>query len=182
MEYCEISTPIGRLLLAGDERGLRRICFQDGSHPAEPDPGWRRDKEPFREAVAQLAAYFAGERQRFDLPLAPEGTPFQKRVWCMLQTIPYGETVSYGELARRLGRSTASRAVGAANGRNPIPIVIPCHRVVGSDGSLTGFGGGLAIKRRLLALESLALALDLRPLGAPALGSAKGRGGPRPSA
>ena len=154
IHYCEISSPVGRLLLTGGEEGLRGISFQNGSHAVEPAAGWIRAREPFREAIVQLETYFAGERDRFDLPLAPAGTPFQREVWSTLRSIPYGETVSYGELARRLGRSNAYRAVGAANGRNPIPIVIPCHRVIGSDGSLTGFGGGLAIKRRLLALEA----------------------------
>lgn len=153
MDYCAVSTPVGCLLLAGDEGGLRTISFQDGSHPVRPAVEWRRTKEPFREAIAQLDAYFAGKLRRFELPLAAEGTPFQREVWSALRTIPYGQTVSYRELACRLGRPLASRAVGAANGRNPIPIVIPCHRVVGADGSLTGFGGGLEIKRRLLALE-----------------------------
>ena len=154
MQYCDVATRVGRLRLAGDEKGLRGISFQDGFHPVRLAEGWRRTEEPFREAIAQLDAYFAGRLQRFDLPLAPEGTPFQREVWSTLRAIPYGETVSYGELARQLGRPAASRAVGAANGRNPIPIVIPCHRVVGADGSLTGFGGGLAIKRRLLELEA----------------------------
>jgi methylated-DNA-[protein]-cysteine S-methyltransferase len=109
---------------------------------------------PFAKALAQLDAYFAGKLRRFELPLAAQGTSFQREVWSALTTIPYGETVSYRELAQRVSRPLASRAVGAANGRNPIPIVIPCHRVIGADGSLTGFGGGLEIKRRLLALES----------------------------
>ncbi len=152
--YCEIPTRVGRLLLAGDAEGLRGISFQDGLHSVKPAGDWRRTEEPFRDALAQLEAYFAGELRKFDLALAPEGTPFQREVWSTLTTIPYGETVSYGELARRLDRTTASRAVGAANGRNPIPIIIPCHRVIGADGSLTGFGGGLAIKRRLLDLEA----------------------------
>jgi methylated-DNA-[protein]-cysteine S-methyltransferase len=151
---CEISTPVGRLRLAGGERGLRSISFQNRFRPAEPGEIALSTEAPFREAIAQLEAYFAGELRRFDLPLAPEGTPFQREVWSALTAIPYGETVSYGELARRLGRPAASRAVGAANGQNPIPIVIPCHRVIGADGSLTGFGGGLAIKRRLLDLEA----------------------------
>jgi methylated-DNA-[protein]-cysteine S-methyltransferase len=103
--------------------------------------------------MRQLRAYFAGELETFDLPLAPEGTPFQLEVWRRLCEIPYGETISYGELARRLGNPNASRAVGLANGANPIPIVIPCHRVIGSDGKLTGYGGGLPIKEKLLALE-----------------------------
>jgi methylated-DNA-[protein]-cysteine S-methyltransferase len=151
---CEISTPVGRLRLAGDESGLRSISFQNRFRPATPAESSLRAEAPFREAIAQLEAYFAGALRRFDLPLAPEGTPFQREVWSALTAIPYGETVSYGELARRLGRPAASRAVGAANGQNPIPIVIPCHRVIGADGSLTGFGGGLAIKRRLLDLEA----------------------------
>jgi methylated-DNA-[protein]-cysteine S-methyltransferase len=153
MDYCAVSTPVGRLLLAGVRDGLRGISFQNGFHPVEPAPDWRRAEEPFAEALAQLDAYFAGRLRRFDLPLAPQGTPFQREVWSALTAIPYGDTVSYRELARRVGRPLASRAVGAANGRNPIPIVIPCHRVIGADGSLTGFGGGLEIKRQLLALE-----------------------------
>jgi len=155
MHYCEISTPLCRLLLVGDEQGLRRISFQDGFRPAKPAEGWRRTQGPFRDVILQLDAYFAGRLRRFELPLAAEGTPFQQEVWSALTTIPYGETVSYGELARRVGRPTACRAVGAANGRNPIPIIIPCHRVIGADGSLTGFGGGLPIKRRLLLLEAI---------------------------
>jgi methylated-DNA-[protein]-cysteine S-methyltransferase len=157
LRYCEVSTPIGRLLIAGDKEGLRRISFQDGLHPIEPGEDWKRAEAPFRDAIAQIKAYFAGELRRFDLVLAPEGTLFQREVWSALTTIAYGKTVSYGELARRLGRSNASRAVGAANGQNPIPIVIPCHRVIGADGSLTGFGGGLTIKRRLLELETRGL-------------------------
>ena len=154
MCFCEVSTPVGRLRIAGDEKGLRSISFENRFHPAEPAGDQPSTEEPFREVIAQLDAYFAGELRRFDLALAPEGTAFQREVWSALSAIPYGETVSYGELARRLGRPAASRAVGAANGRNPIPIIIPCHRVIGADGSLTGFGGGLAIKRKLLALES----------------------------
>ena len=151
---CEISTPVGRLRLAGDEKGLRSISFQNRFRAAAPAETAPSTEAPFREAISQLEAYFAGELRRFELRLAPEGTPFQREVWSALTAIPYGETVSYGELARRLGRPAASRAVGAANGQNPIPIVIPCHRVIGADGSLTGFGGGLAIKRRLLDLEA----------------------------
>jgi methylated-DNA-[protein]-cysteine S-methyltransferase len=154
LHYYDAPTPVGRLLLAGDEAGLRRISFQDGLHPLKPAGDWRRTEEPFRDALAQLRAYFAGELRKFDLALTPEGTPFQLEVWSALRRIPYGKTVSYGGLARQLGRQNASRAVGAANGVNPIPIIIPCHRVIGSDGSLTGFGGGLAIKRRLLELEA----------------------------
>jgi methylated-DNA-[protein]-cysteine S-methyltransferase len=154
MRYCEIPSAVGRLRIAGDERGLRSVSFQNRFSSAELAEDWKRTEEPFREVIAQLEAYFAGELRRFDLALAPEGTPFQREVWSALVKIPYGETVSYGALARRLGRSKGSRAVGAANGRNPIPIIIPCHRVIGADGSLTGFGGGLPIKRRLLELEA----------------------------
>ena len=154
MRWCEISSPVGRLLLAGDGRGLRRIHFQDGPHPLTIPKGWDLAEEPFQHAIAQLAAYFAGRLRRFDLTIAPEGTPFQREVWASLLGIPYGETVTYGEITRRLGRPRASRAVGAANGRNPIPIVVPCHRVVGANGALTGFGGGLPIKRLLLDLEA----------------------------
>jgi methylated-DNA-[protein]-cysteine S-methyltransferase len=152
--FWELPSPVGPLLLSGDEQGLRGISFQGGPHAAVPAARWTRAREPFEAAIAQLEEYFAGTRRRFDLALAPEGSPFQCEVWAMLRRIPYGDTITYGELARRLGRSNAARAVGAANGRNPIPIVIPCHRVVGADGSLTGFGGGLDIKRRLLDLEA----------------------------
>lgn len=154
MQFCELSTPIGELTIAGDEEGLRGISFPRSAHAIPRSPDWRRDPRPFREAIRQLEAYFAGELSRFDLELAPAGTPFQREVWSALRRIPYGETTSYGEIARMLGRSNAFRAVGAANGRNPIPIVIPCHRVIGSDGSLTGFGGGLSTKSQLLALEA----------------------------
>jgi methylated-DNA-[protein]-cysteine S-methyltransferase len=154
MLYCETLTPIGRLLLARDNRGLRRIAFPGERQFSDVAPDWERAEEPFADAIAQLDLYFAGRLRRFDLDLAPEGTPFQRDVWSALVEIPYGRTVSYSELARRVGRPDATRAVGAANGRNPLPIVVPCHRVIGADGSLTGFGGGLAIKRRLLDLEA----------------------------
>jgi methylated-DNA-[protein]-cysteine S-methyltransferase len=156
LRYCEIPSPVGVLTLAGDENSLREISFSKGTHPKEIAATGLRSAdsiETFREVIAQLEAYFEGRLSRFELPLAPEGTAFQNQCWSMLRTIPYGQTVSYGEIARRVGRPNAFRAVGAANGRNPIPIIIPCHRVVGADGSLTGFGGGLEIKRRLLELE-----------------------------
>jgi len=149
----ELDSPIGRLLLAGDGERLIQVCFQSGPHPQQPADGWVEDGAPFRTAIRQLGEYFAGERRRFELPLAPRGTDFQRRVWRALTEIPYGRTISYGELARRIGNPSASRAVGLANGANPLPIVVPCHRVIGADGSLTGFGGGLPIKRKLLALE-----------------------------
>ena len=152
--FCEIPTPIGPLLLTGDEEGLRGISFQSGLHPAAVDPGWRRSREPFEGIIAELDDYFAGKRTRFETPIAPRGTPFQLAVWSRVRAIPYGETATYAEIARGVGRPDAFRAVGAANGSNPIPIVIPCHRVVGSDGSLTGFGGGLPTKRALLSLEA----------------------------
>ena len=150
--FCEAATPIGPLLLWGDGEGLRGISFQR-SHPLRPSAAWRRSRKPFGRALEQLTAYFAGRLDRFDVALAPQGTPFQIEVWSALREIPYGETTTYAAIARRLGRPQAFRAVGAANGRNPIPILIPCHRVVGADGSLTGFGGGLDVKRALLALE-----------------------------
>jgi len=149
----EVDSPVGRLLLAGNGESLVQMCFQSGPRPVQPHGGWVADAAPFRAVIAQLAEYFAGKRRRFDLPLAPRGTEFQRRVWWALTEIPYGKTISYGELARRIGKPSASRAVGLANGANPLPIIVPCHRVIGADGSLTGFGGGLAIKRKLLALE-----------------------------
>ena len=159
LSYTQIDSPVGPLLLAGEARGLREIRFVDGRHPQPPDPDWTPDAAPFAEVVRQLQAYFSGERQEFDLPLVLEGTDFQLRVWRSLQTIPYGSTVSYLELAEKIGNPKAVRAVGLANGANPIPIVVPCHRVIGSNGSLTGFGGGLPIKQKLLALESRQLRL-----------------------
>ncbi len=155
MNYCYLETPIGTLLIAGDDTAIRQIHFAKNGKPVKPEPDWiESQRGPIAEAVRQLQQYFAGKRVDFDLPLAPEGTAFQRAVWQRLQEIPYGETISYGELAKRVGNPKASRAVGAANGSNPIPIVIPCHRVIGSNGKLTGFGGGLPTKERLLALES----------------------------
>jgi methylated-DNA-[protein]-cysteine S-methyltransferase len=151
--YCYIDSPIGRLLLAGDASALAIIDFQHGPRPRRPDAAWREDAGPFERAIVELTEYFLGARRVFTVALAPAGTPFQQRVWSALLEIAYGETTSYGELARRLGQPTASRAVGLANGSNPIPVIIPCHRVIGANGSLTGYGGGLPIKQRLLALE-----------------------------
>jgi methylated-DNA-[protein]-cysteine S-methyltransferase len=159
----EIDSPIGRLLLAGDGDSLVQVCFQSGPRPLRPAAGWVQDAAPLRAAVTQLAEYFTGKRRRFELPLAPRGTAFQLGVWRALTDIPYGQTISYGELARRIGRPSASRAVGLANGANPLPIVVPCHRVIGADGSLTGFGGGLPIKRKLLALEGAKAADEASP-------------------
>jgi methylated-DNA-[protein]-cysteine S-methyltransferase len=151
--YTEIASPIGRLRLAADEAGLRSIDFLDASEPRPLPAEWVRDPGPLRRAAQQLDAYFAGALREFDLPLAPQGTEFQRRVWSGLCEIPYGATVSYSDLARRVGNPRACRAVGLANGRNPIPIVIPCHRVIGRNGTLVGYGGGLPIKQKLLALE-----------------------------
>ena len=176
MTFRFLDTPVGRLLLARDEAGVRQIHFSNGADPRNPvvgadlkvgpyvregsvgadlqvGPSAVRDDAAFEDVVAQLTEYFEGRRRQFDLPLAPQGTPFQQRVWSALLDIPYGETISYGELASRIGQKSASRAVGLANGSNPLPIVIPCHRVIGANGKLTGYGGGLAIKERLLAHE-----------------------------
>ena len=153
MYYCYTQTPIGDLLLAGDEDALHVIGFPQGSMRREPEADWIYSDKPFVEACSQLAAYFAGDRQTFDLPLKPNGTEFQMDVLAELQKIPYGTTASYGDIAKRIGRPKAVRAVGAANGRNPLPIIIPCHRVIGSSGKLTGFGGGIPTKKALLRLE-----------------------------
>ncbi len=153
MFFTFVASPVGRLMLAGSGDALRVLAFSSGSKARGPAEDWVEDEVPFREAARQLRAYFEGELREFDLPLAPGGTAFQRRVWSELRRIPHGETISYGELARRIGQPNASRAVGLANGANPIAIVIPCHRVIGSTGKLTGFGGGLDVKARLLALE-----------------------------
>ena len=156
MIFTRCDAPIGTLTLASD--GAAITCLQFASYRGEPvtcEAGWVEDASVpvLREAVEQLGEYFAGTRTSFDLPLRPTGTTFQKSVWAALCQIPFGQTISYGELARRVGNPSASRAVGMANGRNPIAIVIPCHRVIGANGSLTGFGGGVEVKRMLLELE-----------------------------
>jgi methylated-DNA-[protein]-cysteine S-methyltransferase len=154
------TSPIGELLLISDGESLTGIHF-DGHHGMAPTPGGEHDPV-IVEAARQLHAYFAGERHTFALPLRPAGTEFEVDVWEELRRIPYGETLSYGELADRIGNPGAARAVGRANACNPIPIIVPCHRVIGADGSLTGFGGGLDTKRRLLDLERGALAFSLQ--------------------
>jgi methylated-DNA-[protein]-cysteine S-methyltransferase len=151
LRYSCMESPIGELLLVASDAGLRAIGFQ-GSRPR---PEWKRSDGDLKEPARQLAAYFGAELREFDLPLDAEGTPFQRDVWQALCRIPFGQSVSYGEIARRIGRPTAVRAVGAANGSNPLPIVVPCHRVIGSDGRLTGYGGGLPIKEFLLRLEGV---------------------------
>lgn len=157
--FAYLDSPIGPLLLVADESGLRQINFAKPAHPVPPDSAWQEEPSALREPINQLRAYFRGELEQFDLALAPQGTIFQQKVWSELSKIPYGETISYGELARRISSPNASRAVGLANGRNPIPIVVPCHRVIGSNGKLTGYGGGLPIKEKLLALEKRQLRL-----------------------
>jgi methylated-DNA-[protein]-cysteine S-methyltransferase len=154
MYYCYLNSPIGDLLLAGDDDGLSLIGFPQGKMRHDPEPDWIFNEKPFAVARQQLEEYFAGERTVFDLPLHLSGTDFQVQVLQELQRIPYGETTSYGDIAKRIGRPKAMRAVGAANGRNPIPIIVPCHRVIGSSGDLTGFGGGLDTKEALLRLEA----------------------------
>ncbi|BES70386.1 methylated-DNA--[protein]-cysteine S-methyltransferase [Marinobacter nanhaiticus D15-8W] len=152
--YCHTPSPIGELLLTGDGTSLTRIYMRKQKYGCDVKPGWEQDESQFGEARRQLDAYFAGDLKQFDLPLAPAGTEFQQSVWRALVEIPYGETRSYGELARQLGSPKLNRAVGTANGRNPISIIIPCHRVIGADGSLTGYGGGVERKRWLLAHEA----------------------------
>lgn len=167
MNYAYFDSPIGPLLIAGDADAITRISFPDkDGNPTLPEAGWMESaKGPVGEAILQLREYFAGRRREFDLPLAPEGTEFQKSVWRRLREIPYGVTISYGELARRVGNPKASRAVGAANGKNPLPIVVPCHRVIGADGKLVGFGGGLPVKQRLLEIERRARSASVAAQG-----------------
>ncbi len=154
MFYDYVESPVGPLLVAGNGEGLKHIEFPRRGKRARPEPEWERSPRELREVTKQLKDYFAGKRTRFDLKLAPGGTEFQRQVWKALRAIPYGKTISYGELAGKIGNPKAVRAAGGANSKNPIPIVIPCHRVIGADGSLTGFGGGLETKVALLALES----------------------------
>ncbi len=153
IHYDEMDSPVGSLRLVADSHGLREVRFERERHPKQAQPDWIRAAAPLTFARVQLEEYFAGTRLQFELPLHPLGTPFQLAVWEELGRIPYGVTISYGELARRIEQPNAVRAVGAANGRNPLPIILPCHRVIGSDGSLTGFGGGLPTKRFLLSME-----------------------------
>lgn len=158
--YTTVPSPIGELLLAGDLTGLRHIQFN--GRDVTPPPDWQAVTALPYPVAEQLDSYFAGDLRDFDLPLHPQGTAFQRKVWAALAKIPYGETISYLELAHRMGNPNSVRAVGLANGRNPLPIVVPCHRVVGSNGALVGYAGGLPIKRALLALEG-ALAPQLGP-------------------
>ena len=155
--YHDFRTPIGTMRIVGTDQEITQVNLPKEASRA-PNPAWRQCgghlPAPLRAAKQQLQEYFAGTRSTFDLPLRlNRGTPFRRRVWQELQRIPYGETISYGELARRIGQPTASRAVGGANHHNPIAIIVPCHRVIGTDGTLVGYGGGLPIKQRLLAHE-----------------------------
>lgn len=150
--WTTMKTPVGELFIAGRDGRITDVLF---SRPRKgfPGPMWERSDRQFAEVRKQLGEYFRGKRTKFELKLAPEGTPFQLAAWRQLRRIPYGKTISYGEQARRMGNPKASRAVGGANGENPISIIVPCHRVIGADGRLTGFGGGLGKKKKLLDLE-----------------------------
>ena len=153
MWFDAFNTPIGLLTIACDVSGLRYVLFENAKYDAPGRDEWQRELGPTRVAREQIEQYFAGERQSFDLPLNPIGTDFQKKTWAMLAEIPFGQTWSYAELAGKIAAPKAVRAVGAANGRNPLAIILPCHRVIGSNGSLTGFAGGLSTKKWLLEHE-----------------------------
>ena len=155
--YTTVESPIGELLLAGDGAALNELHMHGAPRALEIAAEGRRDHAGFREARDQLGEYFAGTRRRFELALQPAGSVYQRRVWKQLEQIGFGETITYAELARRVGRTGSARAVGAANGRNPISIIIPCHRVIGADGTLTGYSGGIRRKRTLLELEGVSL-------------------------
>jgi methylated-DNA-[protein]-cysteine S-methyltransferase len=152
--YTSIDSPVDALLLVSDGDALTNLYMEQQRYAQAIQPEWQRDAGPFKRAIEQLRAYFAGELQAFDLPLQPRGTAFQLRVWQALSSIPFGETCTYGELARRIGNANAMRAVGLANGRNPLGIIVPCHRVIGANGTLTGYGGGLPRKQWLLRHEA----------------------------
>jgi methylated-DNA-[protein]-cysteine S-methyltransferase len=159
MFYTTFDSPIGELLLVGDGRGLQRLSMQSARRPVAIDPRWERDDSSFTEVREQLDQYFDGARREFEVELNLIGNPFELRAWDALLGIPYGETVSYGRIATDLGQPSAARAVGLANGRNPVALIVPCHRVIGADGSLTGYGGGLERKQFLLDLEAGVLPL-----------------------
>jgi methylated-DNA-[protein]-cysteine S-methyltransferase len=153
MIYDTLESPIGRIVLAGHGEALSFVGLPESRRPLAIPDTWRQATEPFAEAKRQFGAYFSGDLHEFSLRLSPEGTEFRQRVWKALCTIPYAATISYAELARRIGNPKASRAVGLANGANPLSIIVPCHRVIGANGSLTGYGGGLKAKQFLLDLE-----------------------------
>ncbi len=157
MQYCHMPSPVGPLLLAGSKKTLNILSFPGGDKAIQPHADWVRSDSSFGEVKRQLQAYFAGELTQFDLRFELQGTPFQKKVWQTLATIPIGQTRTYGWLAKAVGSPKASRAVGAANGANPLPVILPCHRIIGANGKLTGFGGGLPTKKFLLELEGVKL-------------------------
>lgn len=172
--YCYTDSPLGELMLVGDSNGLRFLGFQEGPEPLFPEHGWRKDAAYFVNAIVQLQEYFAGQRTRFALRLNPDGTEFQLRVLETLARIPYGQTATYADIARLLKKPRAVRAVGAANRKNPLPVLLPCHRVIGSDGKLTGFNGGVERKEWLLSLECNTLRQrGDRPAGAESLEQAE---------
>ena len=152
--YTYHDSPVGQLLLAGMPGTLMIINFPQNNQAVAPQEEWKRDDAVFKKTTRQLDEYFSGTRTEFTIPLELEGSDFQKKVWAVLQAIPFGTTISYGDVAQRIGQPSASRAVGSANNANPIPIIIPCHRVIGADKSMTGFGGGIDIKIKLLELEN----------------------------
>jgi len=154
-QYCYCHSPIGQLLLVGKGNILEELHFPNSAEHAVIKDSWQQNENSFSDILQQLNEYFTGRRKNFEMKICPEGTDFQRRVWQELQQIPYGKTASYGEIAKRINNPKACRAVGGANAKNPIPIIIPCHRIIGNDGSLTGFGGGLDIKRKLLRLENV---------------------------
>lgn len=154
MDYTYFDSPLGALLLVGDGAGMSGLYLPTGKHPVTPAADWTRDDRALPAAREQLGEYFAGGRREFELRLSPRGSAFQLRVWAALRAIPYGETTSYGKLAASIGVPDGARAVGLANGQNPISIIVPCHRVIGADGSLTGYGGGLPAKQWLLSHEA----------------------------
>ena len=160
MLYSTFDSPLGQLLAVGDGDALHGLYMQEGRTAIEVRHGWQPADEPFADLRTQLTEYFDGTRTEFDVPLSLTGGAFQRRVWRALQDIPYGKTDSYGAIARRLGVPSAARAVGVANRQNPVCVIVPCHRVIGADGSLTGYGGGLARKRLLLELEAGVLAIS----------------------
>jgi len=160
MYYCIVKSPIGPILLAGDEEGMKHVNFMKGKKKIEVSDDWVENEEFFREISGQLEAYFSGKLKSFDVKLAAEGTEFQKSVWKALCEIPYGETRTYKDIAVSIGKPKAYRAVGLANNRNPIAIIVPCHRVIGTDGKLTGYAGGLDVKEFLLKLEENNLSMS----------------------
>ena len=150
-------SPVGDLLLVSDGQGLCRLQFQNGAHPLNIDKNWKKQRSLFMPVMQELKDYFAGRLRTFTVPLSLEGTEFQRSVWRALKTIPYGKTASYGAIAKKIKNPKASRAVGAANGQNPVSIIVPCHRIIGENGKLVGYGGGLPIKAALLELEQSSL-------------------------